>query len=242
MLSKAVRSFAKNMLTDEKYIEKKGAAYINVWIRKIHLTGKVGEVEPDVNESFPISWAQKRDMILQLFQAGNEDIMAVLRHPENAGLVAMIIGVPELYIPGDDDRNKQLIEISELILSEPIMAQTPMGGPQVPEDGPPSVPPEEEGGPPKENEAVGGMPPMTSSIPVEESLDNHEVEAGTCAAWLKSEIGLQYKKENPGAYLNVLLHFQEHAVLAAQQMKAEQEAQAKEEEKEGGPPSKSGEE
>lgn len=242
MLSKAVRSFAKNMLTDEKYIEKKGAAYINVWIRKIHLTGKVGEVEPDVNESFPISWAQKRDMILQLFQAGNEDIMAVLRHPENAGLVAMIIGVPELYIPGDDDRNKQLIEISELILSEPIMAQTPMGGPQVPEDGPPSVPPEEEGGPPKENEAVGGMPPMTSSIPVEESLDNHEVEAGTCAAWLKSEIGLQYKKENPGAYLNVLLHFQEHAALAAQQMKAEQEAQAKEEEKEGGPPSKSGEE
>ena len=200
MLSKAVRSFAINMLEDEKYVEKRGSTYINVWIRKIHLTGKVGEVEPDVNESFPISWAQKRDMILQLFQSGNEDVMTVLRHPENAGLVAMIIGVPELFVPGDDDRNKQLIEIGELIQAEPIMPPPPMPGEQ-----PDPM-----------------MQQPQSTVPIDPTLDNNEIEMMTCQAWLKSEIGLQYKKENPGAYLNVLLHMQAHQQIVQQQQMQEQ--------------------
>ena len=231
MLAKAVRSFAINMLEDEKYVEKRGATYVNVWIRKIHLSGKVGEVEPDVNESFPISWAQKRDMILQLFQSGNETVMEVLQHPENAGLVALIIGVPELYIPGDDDRNKQLVEIGELILAEPIQGMAP-GAPtgqegsegQVPESSAPQEPtfPGEEQG-----QDQGMMPPpMESSVPIEPTLDNHEVEMITCQAWLKSDVGMQYKKENPAAYLNVLLHMQAHQMFVQMQADAEAEAEA----------------
>ena len=227
MLAKAVRSFAINMLEDEKYVEKRGASYVNVWIRKIHLTGKVGEVEPDVNESFPISWAQKRDMILQMFQMGNEDVGAVLRHPENAGLIALIIGVPELYIPGDDDRNKQLVEIGEMILAEPIqgppmMAPGEMGG----SEGGPMVPGNEAPGGPTE---LPQEPSLESSVRIEPSLDNHEVESTTCKAWLVSEVGLQYKKENPGAYLNVLLHMQAHQQILAEQQAAEQAAMAQQE-------------
>lgn len=243
MLAKAVRSFAINMLSDEKYVEKRGSTFVNVWIRKVHMTGKVGEVEPDVNESFPISWAQKRDMILQMFQGGNEDVMQVLRHPENAGLIALIIGVPELYIPGDDDRNKQLVEISEMILAEPIMNMPPPGmeqGPPPPPQGPPpmgevgppappnpnpvSAPPPNAGpAAPKAGPPQGAPPPMESSVPIEPTLDNHEVEMLTCQAWLKSDVGMQYKKENPGAYLNVLLHMQAHQALVQQAAAAEQE-------------------
>jgi len=170
-------------------------------------------------------------MILQLFQGGNEDVMNVLRHPENAGLIALIIGVPELYIPGDDDRNKQLVEIGELILSEPTQTMPPM---------PPQAPPQEGMGPvgppappqaaPSAEEGMG-MPMMTSSVPIDESLDNHEIEMITCQAWLKSEIGLQYKKENPGAYMNVLLHMQEHQRLV--QMAEAQAAEAEAEGSEG---------
>jgi hypothetical protein len=239
MLAKAVRSFALNMMEDEKYIEKRGSTYVNVWIRKIHLTGKVGEVEPDVNEAFPISWAQKRDMILQMLQGGNEDVAAVLRHPENAGLIALTIGVPELYIPGDDDRNKQLAEIAEMILTEPQMgppssgppgagAPPPGAGPALPEEpgmGGPAPP-----GPPEQQ-----MMPQ-STVPIEPTLDNHEVEMATCQAWLKSEVGLLYKKENPGAYLNVLLHMQAHQQLVQQAQAAEEEKMSKEKEGEGGPP------
>jgi len=257
MLAKAVRSFAINMLQDEKYVEKRGSVYINVWIRKIHLTGKVGEIEPDVNESFPISWAQKRDMILNLFQGGNEDVMAVLRHPENAGLIALIIGVPELFIPGDDSRNKQLIEIGEMITQEPISIPPPgpqegpppdmqggmpppgpppmMGpppgppqqGPPMPPPGPPSPGPQEGPNQHAPNEAPGGPSPfgpepaLESSVRIEPTLDDHEVEMVTCQAWLRSEVGLQYKKENPGAYLNVLLHMQAHQKFAAMNAQAQ---------------------
>jgi len=257
-LAKAVREFAINMLEDEKYVEKRGSTFVNVWVRKIHMTGKVGEVEPDVNESFPISWAQKRDMILQMFQGGNEDIMAVLRHPENAGLIALIIGVPELYIPGDDDRNKQLVEIGELILAEPIMGmpphqgppgppppQGPMAGPGAPPVGPPTpnMPPGAPGpmpptgpppppGPPQPSGPMPGPhpdqpPPMESSVPIEPTLDNHEVEMLTCQAWLKSDVGMQYKKENPGAYLNVLLHMQAHQALVQKAQAEADKAEAK---------------
>lgn len=236
MLSKAVRSFAINMLEDEKYVEKRGATYINVWIRKIHLQGKVGEVEPDVNESFPISWAQKRDMILQLVQMQNEDVMTIIRHPENSGLVAQIIGLPELYIPGDDDRNKQLIEIGELIQAEPIMPPPPgpsgpqpgMGGPEMPPPGGPEAPPMDP-----------SMMQPQSSVPIDPILDNHQVEAETCRAWLKSEIGLQYKKENPGAYLNVHLHMEAHDQIVQQQQMQEQMMMAAQQQgpgKQQGPP------
>ena len=50
-----------------------------------------------------------------------------LTHPENASLIASLLGVPELYIPGDDDRNKQLREISELIQGQPIPQGMPPG-------------------------------------------------------------------------------------------------------------------
>lgn len=234
MLAKSVRSFAMNMMGDEKYVESRGSSYVNVWIRKTQMLGKVGEVEPDVNESFPISWAQKRDMILQLFQMGNEDVMEVLRHPENAGLVALVIGVPELYIPGDDDRNKQLVEIGEMILAEPIIGVPPMApeggedestGPALPSVEGESAPPQSPQGPSDENQMMM-PPPMTSSVPIEPSLDNHEVEMITCQAWLKSEVGMQYKKEKPAAYMNVLLHMQEHQVLYQEAMAAEAEAEA----------------
>jgi len=70
-------------------------------------------------------------------------------------------------------------------------------------------------------------------------LDNHEIEMITCQAWLKSDVGLQYKKENPGAYLNVLLHMQEHQKFAM--MMAPKEGEGEESE-EKGPPKKKKEE
>lgn len=210
MLAKAVRSFVNNMEGDEKYVEKRGASFVNVWILKSELGGKVGEVEPDVNESFPIGWAQKRDMILQMLQMQNEDIMTVLRHPENASLIALLIGMPELYIPGDDDRNKQLIEISQMIQEEPQQ----MPGPMVPgPDGQPMPAPGPDGQP--------MQPQEMSSVPIEPKLDNNAVEAETCKAWLKSEVGLYYKKTKPAAYMNVLLHMEEH-LNAAQQEQMQQ--------------------
>jgi hypothetical protein len=147
------------------------------------MQGQIGDVDPEVNETFPISWAQKRDVILNMIQMQNEDIMTVVRHPENAGLIASIIGVPELYIPGDDDRNKQLYEISLLIQGEP---------------------------------QEGDQGQLLSTVEVTPDLDNHPIEIQVCDAWLKSEVGIDMKENNPGAYMNVLQHRREHQMAMAQ--------------------------
>jgi len=38
---------------------------------KAELTGKVGNVEPDPSEQFPLSWSQKRDLFMQLITMQN---------------------------------------------------------------------------------------------------------------------------------------------------------------------------
>jgi hypothetical protein len=204
VIEKSVRSFVKNMKGDESYVKGKGNSFVNVWVKRSEFSGEVGDVEPEVTETFPVSWTQKRDVILNLIQMQNEDIASVIRHPENASLIAAIIGVPELYIPGDDSRNKQLYEIARMLREEPQ---------EVPAD--PMM---------MQQAQMMGMPPppptMQSSIPVDQELDEHPVEAEVCKAWLRSEVGLDAKETNPGGYANVLAHMKEHDILARPPMPA----------------------
>lgn len=184
VMSKSVRSYIKHMQEDEKFVTSKGGQFLNVWIRQAEMSGEIGEVEPEVNETFPISWAQKRDVILNLMQMKDANVTAVIVHPENAGLVASIIGVPELYIPGDDDRSKQLMEIAQMIQEQP-----------------------QEGAP----DPMTGQPgQVMSTVAVDPELDNHSVEAEICKSWLISEVGQDMKKNQPAAYMNVLAHYKEH--------------------------------
>lgn len=196
VMSKSVRSFAVNMKDDEKFVQAKGSSFINVWIRQAEMTGKVGSVEPDVNEAFPISWAQKRDILMGLIAMKNPMIESVIAHPENAGIIAGTVGFPELYIPGDDARNKQLYEIGELIMAEAI--PTGMPGPD-------------------------GQEVLQPTVPIA-MWENHAVEAEVCKAWLMSEVGLEMKKNNPGAYMNVVAHMQMHDFQVQQAAAAEAEA------------------
>jgi hypothetical protein len=216
VMEKSTKSFVNNMKTDEKFVKSRGSNFINVWIKMAELGGEIGEVVPEVSEPFPISWTQKRDVILNLMQMNNEDIAAVIRHPENAGIIASTIGLPELYIPGDDSRNKQLWEIGQLINSEPMMPPPMMGGGMGGED---------MGG------EGGGMQPQMppepkSSVPVDPILDDHNVESEVCKAWLRSEVGIYSKTQNPAGYMNVLAHMKEHQQIAMQMQAAQEEKEA----------------
>lgn len=192
VIKKAVDSFVKHMKADEVSVQAKGAGFVNVWIKRAELSGDVGDVEPEISETFPVSWSQKRDVILNLIQMQNEDIAAVIRHPENAGLIANIVGVPELFIPGNDSRDKQLYEISKLIQTEPMEM------------------------PPSPVNPTG----MQSSVPIDPELDDNKVEGETCRAWLTSPVGQDAKENNPAGYANVLAHMKEHQ--QAEQMQAMQ--------------------
>ena len=121
VMDKSVRSYVRHMIEDERLVEKDkdGGGYINVWIRRAELTGKVGEVEPEVTEDLPISAGQKRDLLLKLIELNNEYVNAALYHPENAKNIAQALAFVDFYIPGDDQRLKQRAEIKEMLTSEP---------------------------------------------------------------------------------------------------------------------------
>lgn len=194
---KRVKLYVNELKEDEKITKKVGQTWSNIWIRKAELTGKIGEVSPDISVGFPITWAQKHDTVLKLLDMShnNPSIMEIIGHPENAGNMARYIGFPDLYIPGNEYRNKQISEINELLKTEPNFGGI--------------------------DEMTGQEMPESPSIPVDAELDRHDVEYEVCIAWLSSEAGIDAKENNPIGYLNVKLHAMQHKMILSQQQMAE---------------------
>lgn len=113
--AKSVIEYAEHMKTDEKNVKKENGRFINTWIRKESLTGKIGNVEPETSEQLPQSWEQKWHLITNLLEMKDEAINSVLLSPENAHLLKQAVALPQFYVPGDHDRTKQYGEIYDLI-------------------------------------------------------------------------------------------------------------------------------
>ena len=188
---KACKEYAKNLDHDEKYTQKQGATnYINVWIKQSELKGQIGFVEAETSDQFPVSLAQQRDLLLALIQFQNPQINAIIGDSQNLGDMSRLLGFSKLYVPGDDQRNKQLNEIMEMLKSGPVPAVDP-------NTGMPAI------------DQNTGQEQMQSSVPIE-PIDNDQVHAETVQAFLTSDPGIFLKVSNPQAYQNIMLHFQEH--------------------------------
>jgi hypothetical protein len=185
--TKAVKCYAKNMVMDQKIVKSQGKnSYVNVWIRKAEMTGEVGQVEPELSEQFPLAWSQKRDIIMRLLELNNDALNEAMFHPENRHVMAELIGVPEITVPGDSDRTKQLYEIYEMLSGQP----SPVG-----------------------TNPMDGTPILQPSVPAENHVDQHEVHIAVIKEWAVSEIGMDQKQTNPGGYMNVVAHLEMHTQM-----------------------------
>lgn len=188
VMKNAVNGYVSNLKEDDHYVEQ-GASegqFINIWIKKDELTGSIGEVYPEGSEQFPISWAQQREILMQLMVQQSPMVEAVLANPNNRSEVATLLGLTNFYIPGDQDRRKQLSEISLLLQADPINT-----------------------GQPSPIDPTGFIP----SVQPEEKIDDHMVHIETCKHWLNSEIGQYFKTDKPSKYMNVMLHMEVHMFM-----------------------------
>ena len=209
IFAKVIPMYMKCMVEDERIVEKnESGKYINVFIRKAEMDGKIGAIELEPSDKLPITDEQQADMIMQLFQLNNQEIMTALMDPANIPYIAKAIKIPAFKLPGGDDRDKQNEEIDELVNSAPIppdpqaiqlYQQAQMAGDIK------AVPPEEQ-----------------PSVEIDPDVDNHEVEATICREWAISSAGRLAKKENPEGYRNVLLHMKAHMAIVQQQQAAQQ--------------------
>lgn len=203
IFGKAIPMFIDGVQEDEKDVQRTDdGSFINVFIRKAELEGKIGKVELEANENLPITWNQRKDVIMQLLNAGQPEVLKILAAPENLPIIREAIGLEGFFVPGEDDRDKQLDEIKQLLNSAPIT--DPTSGQIDPMTGQPTPPIE--------------LP----SVEVDPDYDNHEIQFEVCRHWIISEVGQQTKMDNPDGYKNVLLHgkmhlqFIQQAAIAAQ--------------------------
>ena len=106
---------------DEKFVKKNEQGnFVNTFIKKAELAGKIGSVELEAADQLPITDEQQKDIILQLMQLNNAEVFEALTSSENLPFVRKIVRIPQFRMPGEDDRQKQLEEINELINSVPI--------------------------------------------------------------------------------------------------------------------------
>lgn len=121
VMDKSTRMYFKYFTEDQKFSEKFGAGYLNIWIRKEELRGKIGSVESDSSDKLPVTWQQKQDRLMYFIGLNNPIINEAIFHSENSGRVASLFGFEDFYIPGEQDRDKQLWEISEMLRATPVM-------------------------------------------------------------------------------------------------------------------------
>lgn len=132
VFGKVIPAYIQEVKEDERNVQQdKDGNFINVFIRKAELEGKIGNVELEAADNLPLTWSQKKDMIMQLLQAANPEILAIIGSPENLPAIRAAIGLTDFFVPGEDDRNKQYDEIKLLLNSEPIPTGDPMN-PEVP--------------------------------------------------------------------------------------------------------------
>jgi hypothetical protein len=123
MIEKCVHLFVETVISDQHYVAKENGNYVNVWIRQSEMSGKVGEVEYEGAEHFPITMAQKQHLFMELLQLNNEFIQTAMFDPENRRKIADVLGDPELFIPGEDQKIKQSREIQQMISGQQVMIE-----------------------------------------------------------------------------------------------------------------------
>lgn len=199
MFGKVIPLYISLVKEDERDVQRQDDGnFVNVFIRMAELEGKIGKVELEANENLPLTWTQKKDLMMTLLQATNPKIMEILNAPENAILIHEALGLVDFYVPFEDDIIKQYDEIKLLLASEPIPGDQP--------------------------DPITGQPIELPSVEIDPDYDNNQVEFEICRKWAISPAGRQTKIDNPAGYKNVLLHGRLH--LQVVQMQAMQQQQA----------------
>lgn len=189
----SIKLYVETVVEDDRFTLQENGSYINVWIRQSDLQGKVGGVEPEAAEQFPVSLMQKKDLIMNLLQLQSPEINAALFTPENSVILQDVLALNEFKVPGQTQRVKQILEINEMTRPDPESGISPE----------PTV---------QRDPLTGQTTNIESTVPIDNDVDDHQIHINTLKAFLVDQIGLDLKKNNPQAYMNCIAHLRAHTM------------------------------
>jgi len=195
-----VKIFSETQEEDVRYQLKKGEGYENVVVPVQALKGGKFSIYPEIDEGFPALIEQQRETYMKMLEMNDEEFNKILAHPRNIDLGRQMFGL-KMYIPGEDDRHKQLLEIDALLKGKPMPQMVP--------------------------HPTTGMPTqrLVPSIPPNPHVDNHAIHAEEIKNFLVSSAGIETEKANPGGFANCIAHLLAHEDIIQQEMQAEAQAQ-----------------
>lgn len=190
---------------------------------------------PEESPNFPESWVQKQQRMQMLIQDANNPFVArLLSTPNNLRLARNAIGLTDFEVPAAESYDKQLGEFELLLASEPLpnpaleeaqqKAQT-LAAEAVRTQLPELVQAAEAAA-----HSLVSIPPLISSVPVDQDVDDNGAEAQACLDFLRSSEGRRLKygsQQSQAAYNNIRLHMLEHEKGAEAQSKAKSAIQTK---------------
>jgi hypothetical protein len=220
----SVDTFRKNRANDVE-IPLMGAAgeFESKWIRLADLKGNI-QAHPEADESFPRQASQQRAVLQQLMASSDPMIAQALSDPENIGFIKSVFGLEELSVPGEDAREKQLREITQLLASAPIVVPVTVQAPATQND----QSQQDAGATSSESqegvEPSGGIMPSAQthlvelpSVPIDDLLDDHAAELAEVRRWASSDAGQIARAQNPSGFANVRAHAAAHQAAIARQ-------------------------
>lgn len=157
----------------EKLVIKGDSGFENLVALPEELAGHADRVEPELSDQFPITADQKKALILSLIQMQSPMVDAVISHPSNSKYIVQGIGLPDITIPGEQQRIRALRRIRELLKSGPVKL-------------------------PDENGEEIELP----SLEPEEAIDDEPVQIEVFKSYLASEKGISAHLKNPPGYYN----------------------------------------
>src|SRR5690242_8983840 len=83
-------------------------------IRLADLKGNI-QARPEADETFPRLKSQQRQVVQALMESEDPEVAAMLGDPANVGQIRALLGLSDFHIPGEDERNKQLREIDQML-------------------------------------------------------------------------------------------------------------------------------
>lgn len=189
IFGKVIPMYIQEVKDDEREVRRdRNGNFINEFIRKAELEGKIGRVELEANENLPITWHQTKEVVMTLLQSGTPEILKILGAPQNLSKIRDAVGLSDFKVPEQDEIEATYDDIKLLVNSEPIV-QPPMMNEEEMGEG---IPMEE--------------PIELPSIEPQPDIDNPMLRYEITRGWLLSEAGRQAKIDNEPGYRNVLLY------------------------------------
>jgi len=196
--AKAVKCFANNR-TEDMEIAQQGAngEFDSDFVRLEDMQGNI-VAYPEVDSQFPVLEADVRALLLNMWNGANPIFLQTIASPENLEYLFRTMGISDIQVPGEQQRKKTNMDISQLVQEQPQVAPAsvnPQTGQKIP-------------------------PQPIPSLQPDPNIDDLKVAAATAKGWLISDKGLAMKQSNPAGYMNVALFSK-----ACQMMEKQQELQ-----------------